>query len=248
LCPCKRAVGPSATRTRPPACERRGERTLGALAPRDRPPRPALQHRLGRNGLGGGNRRLPRSTAFGHRTDHHDLAREHLLDPWDACRPDKLSRRERLTKGGADPIAGVGEHGAEADAERADPVELLERQIRLGQPSPPVLGYARRVAARRVVDPLLGQKQAQHDRDRHLVPGQGERDENLTVGTLAEAAAVLARHSDRMHALLGQGGVVDHQHGVWPAKQAVGLPDQLVLERAGEPRRGRDEAVPRRVV
>lgn len=141
-------------------------------------------------------------------------------------------------------MAGVGEHGAEADAGRANPAKLLKRQIGLGQGLPPALGHAHRVAAGRVVDPLLGQEQAQHDQDRHLIPGQGERDENPAVGALAEAAAVLACQLDRMRALLGQGGVVDRQHGVRLAKELVGLPDRLVLDWAGGPGRGRDEMMP----
>jgi hypothetical protein len=91
--------------------------------------------------------------------------------------------------------------------------------------------------------PVLGQEETQADADRHLGPGQGERDQRLAVGPLAELAAVLPLHADRVAALLRQGGVVHDQHRVRPAHQPVGGLDQLVLQRCRGPGGGRDEVV-----
>ena len=58
---------------------------------------------------------------------------------------------------------------------------------------------------------------------RRQTPRQGERDQGLAVGPLAERPAVLARHADRARALPRQGGVVDYQAGVRSAHQATRL-------------------------
>ena len=63
------------------------------------------------------------------------------------------------------------------------------------------------------------------------------------MARLPEAAAVLARHPDRVPALLGQGGVVDDQHRVRPADQRVRPLDQEPPQGRVVPGRARDEVV-----
>ena len=82
-------------------------------------------------------------------------------------------------------------------------------------------GTPARAEPLRIAGPALGQEQAQADADRHLGAGQCERDQNLAVGPFAELAAVLPLHPDRVLALLHQRGVVDNQHRVRSADQAL---------------------------
>ena len=106
-----------------------------------------------------------------------------------------------------------------------------------------LLGHAGPGAARRVGGPPVRQEQPQPERQRHLAPGQGERDQDLAARPLAEAAAVLAGHADRALALLRQGGVVDHQHRVRPADERVRLADQDPPQRRVIPGRAGDEVL-----
>ena len=72
---------------------------------------------------------------------------------------------------------------------------------------------------------------------------QGERDQRLAIGVFAQCGRVLRRHPDRGRPLLGQGRVVDHEIGVRPAREAVGLGQEFSLERGSVPAPGRDEVV-----
>ena len=84
-------------------------------------------------------------------------------------------------EGRARAVAGVGQHAAEAHAGGDDPVDLGEREVRLRQGAAVLLGHAGPGAARRVGGPLVRQEQPQPERQRHLAPGQGERDQRLAV-------------------------------------------------------------------
>jgi hypothetical protein len=103
-----------------------------------------------------------------------------------------------------------------------------------------LLGHVRAGAALGVAGPRLGQEQPQAHRHRDLAPGQGERDQRLAVGPLAQAAAALARHPDREPALLEQGGVVDDQHRVRAADECARPLDQEPAQGCVVPGRARD--------
>ena len=64
------------------------------------------------------------------------------------------------------------------------------------------------------------------------MPGKGEGDEGLAVGVLPQSRSVLRAHPDRTRALLGQRRVVDHEIGVTPAYERVGLGQELGFEAA----------------
>src|SRR6476661_6992610 len=86
--------------------------------------------------------------------------------------------------------------------------DLLQRDLRLGQKSNR-LGDAGRGAALGISGPLQRQIQAPGDRQARRMIGQRQADRNLTVVPLAELAAILTRHPDRMASLLRKAGVVD---------------------------------------
>jgi hypothetical protein len=71
----------------------------------------------------------------------------------------------------------------------------------------------------------------------------GEGDQNLAVRLLAQSAAVLPGHADRALALLRQGGVVDHQHGVVTADQRIRFLDQDPPQGRVVPGRAGDEVL-----
>jgi hypothetical protein len=65
------------------------------------------------------------------------------------------------------------------------------------------------LAARGVLRPALGQIQPVGDGQAHRVIGHRQRDGDLAIGLLAELAAVLVRHADRVRPALGKARVVD---------------------------------------
>jgi hypothetical protein len=139
-------------------------------------------------------------------------------------------------------VLGVGGHAAEHRPGGPDPVDLLQGEAPLGLERDGQRNPGAQTAVG-VVRPSLGQEQAQPDAHRHLAPGQGERDQDLAVGRLAELTAILVRHADRLAPLLDQGRVVDRQDGVGAADEFLGLADEFDLQRLRPPARGRDEVV-----
>ena len=95
--------------------------------------------------------------------------------------------------------------------------------------------------ARRIVGPDAWQEQSQSDRHRNLAACQGQRHQALTVGLLAESAAVLPRHPDRCRAFLWQRRVVNYQHRIIAAQQAVRFLSKHPPERAIIPGRAADK-------
>lgn len=138
---------------------------------------------------------------------------------------------------------GVRHHPAEAGAGGHDAVDLGKRDVCLRQRSAVLLGHARAGAALGVGGPAFRQEQPQPDRHRDLAPGQGERDQDLAVRPLAEAATVLAGDPDRVPALLGQGGVVDDQYRVGAADEGIGPLDQEPPQGRVVPSRAREEVL-----
>ena len=182
----------------------------------------------------------PRVTGGG---DQPHVGRIDLLNARNAHRPEQPERRQALPERRADAVAGIGQHRAEAHAGLQQPLEFLQRDLRLRARRPERLGHAGALQALRILDPGVGQKQPQDDRDRHLIPGQRQRDQRLAVGVLAQSAGILRADADRMRALLGQRRVVDHQDGVGPADEPVGLGQEFGFQRRLVPRADRHEVV-----
>jgi hypothetical protein len=173
----------------------------GAAPPADPAPRAARQHGLGcdrglaRHGV------LARPPGARRRPAQLDRRRVDVLGLQDADRPDEAARAQAPAEGGTRAVAGVGQHGPEPGAGGEDPVDLGERDVGLRLGPSVLVRHPRPGAAVRVGHPLVRQEQARAERHRDLAPGQGEGDEDLAVGLLAEPAAVLARHAGRERAL-----------------------------------------------
>ncbi len=86
--------------------------------------------------------------------------------------------------------------------------DLLQRNLRLAQ-KPDRLGDAGRGAALGIGGPFQRKVQPPGNRQARRMIGQRQADRNLAVILLAELAAILTRHPDRMTALLGKAGIVD---------------------------------------
>ncbi len=128
---------------------------------------------------------------------HGDVGRKGLLDAWDADGPQKTSRREGSSEGGADSIACIGENDPKAHAGGPDPVELAKRDVGLAAGHTLGLGHASAGQALGVARPGVGQEQAQRHWNRDLAPGEGQRDEGLAIGVLAQHRGVLRGDPDR---------------------------------------------------
>ena len=168
---------------------------------------------------------------------------EHLLGSRHADRPDQSARRQALAERRAHAVAGVGEHAAEAHAGGDDPVDLGQRDLGFGPRRARRFRHTRTIAARRVVGPGCRQEQAQADRDRHFAARQSERDQRLAVRLLTKFATVLRRNTYRQRALLGDRGVVDHQHRILAAEQSVSPLGQRPPQRRIVPLRAADEVM-----
>ena len=106
-----------------------------------------------------------------------------------------------------------------------------------------LLRHARPLEARGVARPALGQEQAQRHRHGHLAARQRHGYERLAVGVLAQRRRISGCDPDRVLSLPGQRRVVDHEVGVGPADQPVGLAHELRFQGLGIPDAGRDEMV-----
>ena len=67
--------------------------------------------------------------------------------------------------------------------------------------------------------------------DRHFAPRKRQRHQCLAIGRLAERRGILWSDTDRTIALLRHRRVVDDQHRILAADQAIGLNQQLRLQR-----------------
>ena len=120
-----------------------------------------------------------------------------------------------------DPVSGIRQHAPEAQSTRDHPVDLSQRDLRLGYvryaplPAPLPWRSAPDHRSRR------GQEQPQADRHRHLAPRQGQRHQGLAVRLFAERPAVLRRHTNRGGAFLRQRGIVDDQHCIRTANLPI---------------------------
>src|SRR3954471_6921605 len=214
-----------------------------ALPPREPAPGPGRHHLFSGNRLPVWEECLARSPPCGRSRHQLHLDRIDLLDARDPDSPEQPQSRERLAKGGADPIAGIRHHGPEANTGVEGPLQFGQGDLGLGARGLTCLWHARAPHAFGILRPSLGQKQAQGDRDGHFALGQRERDQGLTIRILAQRRGVLRGHPDRELAVLGQGGVIDDQDGVWPTDQPIRLGQQFGFERLVVPGADGDEMV-----
>src|SRR3954467_9688128 len=102
-------------------------------------------------------------------------------------------------------LAGLSPAGMAASLAAPD---LIERNLGLGLEGDR-LGHTGLLAPGWIINPLLRQVEAIGDRQAGRAIGKRERHGHLAIVLLAELAAILARHPDRVPALLGEAGIVD---------------------------------------
>jgi hypothetical protein len=146
-----------------------------------------------------------------------------------------------MAKLGTRTIARIRQCEAEAHARRQHPVDLGQRNLTFAAGEDRRLGHARTGTPPGILRPCLRQEQPQRHRDRHLGSRQGQRNQRLTVRFLARLAAILPRHADRQCALLGQRGVINHQHRARSSHQPIRLMRQHGPERTVVPGRAGNE-------
>ena len=117
-------------------------------------------------------------------------------------------RRDGRTQIGVGAIAGVHQHHAARQAGRTCPTQLLERDLWLGLEAD-LLGHTRLAPTGAVLRPVFRQIQLIGHRQARMVIGDRQRHGDLTIVLLAELAAVLPRHANRVPPLLGKARVVD---------------------------------------
>jgi hypothetical protein len=135
------------------------------------------------------------------------------------------------------PIGGIGDHGLQREAGR-------EHRPYVGDSEAPLLAKRQRtryvrLRAMIVVHPHLREVQLHRRQPGHRAGNQRRRHGDLTIGNLAERAAVLPLHADRRGALLRQAGVVDRQDP-GPDRNRFAEPSP---ERTHLPGRMRDEVL-----
>src|SRR3990170_5489981 len=135
------------------------ETSLGAAPPTDLAPLYAFEHCLDRDRFAIRDVTLPRSTAVGHRENQSYIGGIDLLAPRNAHRPGEPAFAQRLTEGGAQSVARVREHATEAHARRLDPVDLLDRHLRLGSGPLMLFRYAGTLHPCWVAHPALRQEE-----------------------------------------------------------------------------------------
>lgn len=121
--------------------------------------------------------------------------------------------------------------GAARDASGADPINLLKRDFAFRAVREALLGDADRATADGLVRPLARQEETQGDAHGHFIPREGERDERLAIRRLPRRVRVLARHANGVRALLQKRGVIDDEHRIRPAGQALRLLCEHALQR-----------------
>ncbi|MDT4841812.1 hypothetical protein FQZ97_756850 [compost metagenome] len=85
---------------------------------------------------------------------------------------------------------------------------MCQRNLRLGGERD-IVWHAGFFAASRIVGPFLGQIKLIGNRKAALLCGQRQADRHLAIVLFAKLAAILARHANRMFALLGETRVID---------------------------------------
>ena len=220
-----------------------GKQLLGPSAPGDATPE-GIDQRLPRRDWGLARHRVlarPAGTRLG--PVQFDRRRVDVLHLWNADGPDEAAPAQARAEGSTDAIAGIGNHTAKAGTGCPKPVDLHQGDVGLRQGLPVLWRYAGLGAAIGIGHPGLRQEQTQAHRYWNLTIGKREGHQHLAVGTLAQAPAVLAHHTHRTLSLLGQGGVVDHQHGIRSTDQTIRLLHQDPPQRRIVPGRARHKVM-----
>ena len=224
-----------------------GQRALRAAAPSGAAPRQLGQDLFGAAGLLV-RHRLPLAAC---RRDEPHARAAGLLVARDAHRPvQPLSSRPRRNSALAPQLASASTVPKRAPAASslsasAGAISPLLRGTVAASGTPARAARPGRPpgAALRIARPLVGQEQPQRHGDRHSAPRQGQRDQRLAVGLLAQPPAVPPRHPHRRRAPLGQRRVVGHQRRLRPAHQPVGPSGRHPPQRAVVPGRAGDKVV-----
>jgi len=89
---------------------------------------------------------------------------------------------------------------------------------------------ARTLQTLRIARPTLGNEETQCHHYRHFTPRKRQRHQCLAIGRLAERRGILWSDTNRTIALLRHRRVVDDQHRILAADQAIGLNQQFRLQ------------------
>ena len=149
---------------------------------------------------------------------------------------------QRLADRGVVAVFGIGDHGRQRHAGRPRPADQRQGQAPLFLKPDGRRDLSRR-APGAVGRPRLRQIQQRAHRPRPLPRPERGGDGHLAIGHLAEGAAVLPRHADRMRAGFGEARFVEDQN---PRARRDHAP-QTPPDRLGIPRRMRDEVLERLV-
>lgn len=114
------------------------------------------------------------------------------------------------------------------------PLDHLPSQLRLGTLGEP-LRDAHLPAPARILSPFSGREQVSLESNMALGAGLAAEDPDLAVGHLAEGAAVLPRHADRVGALLGKAGLIADEHALRVPQFIDNPPAQTVAHSVGTP-------------
>ena len=129
-------------------------------------------------------------------------------------------------------VEAIKAHPGKADALLPGVDDHRQGQVRFALEAPVGLGNARRLAARRIARPGLGQKQPAVDQGRLGSPTQGGEYADLAVFDFAQLPTPLPRHPHRLRPFLRAPALIDQQGAVgMPAQQPVRILGDLIQHR-----------------
>jgi hypothetical protein len=120
----------------------------------------------------------------------------------DADSPGQIATRQFLAERRALPVAGIGQHTAEADTAGDQAIDLGKRDLRLRSFRPMRERDAGPLQTRPIIGPTLRQEQTQGHRHRHLAARKHQRHQRLAISSLAERRGILRNNADRVLTLL----------------------------------------------
>ncbi len=166
-----RCGGPSAVRTRTAAKRALGLPFVRVRQVMFRHLAPASMSSAGTDRTSG-IRAPTRTAAPGGWGDELHTDRVGFEVPGDADSPGEFATRQFLAERGALPIAGIGQHTAEADTARNQTIDLGKRDLRLGSCRAMWDRNACLLQTGRIIGPVLRQKQTQGDRHWHFAASE----------------------------------------------------------------------------